>query len=100
MLLMRRLGKSRSTLGDRRPSGSDSVPWLTIDAAAINSATNELALLLGPTAQIRLVPFGDLNGALADAITFRAWDQSSGTQGQYVVITATGGSTAFSTAVK
>ncbi len=32
---MRRLGKSRSTLGDRRPSGSDSVPWLTIDAAAI-----------------------------------------------------------------
>jgi uncharacterized delta-60 repeat protein len=72
--------------------------WLTIDAPQINSQTNELALLLGPSAQLRLVPFGDLNGSLADAITFRAWDQSSGTSGQYVVIAATGGSTAFSAA--
>jgi len=72
--------------------------WLTIDAPQINSQTNELALLLGPSAQLRLVPFGDLNGSLADAITFRAWDQSSGTSGQYAVIAATGGSTAFSAA--
>ncbi|MGL6111744.1 MAG: DUF4347 domain-containing protein, partial [Rubrivivax sp.] len=72
--------------------------WLTIDAAGINSSTNELALLLGPTAKIRLLPFGDLNGTLSDAITFRAWDMSSGSEGQYVTISATGGASAFSAA--
>ncbi|MFO0014417.1 MAG: DUF4347 domain-containing protein, partial [Planctomycetota bacterium] len=72
--------------------------WLTINAELLNSSTNELALLLGPTAQLRLIPFGDLTGTANDAITFRAWDQTSGSQGQYTVITATGGTTAFSSA--
>jgi uncharacterized delta-60 repeat protein len=70
--------------------------WLTIEANQINSTTNELALLLGPNDKIRLLPFGDLNGTVNDAITFRAWDQSTGVAGQYSIITATGGGTAFS----
>jgi len=68
--------------------------WLTIDAALLNSTTNTLALLLGPNDSIRLLPFGDLNGSVAQAITFRAWDISSGSAGQYVVTTP--GSGAFS----
>ncbi|MFO0455309.1 MAG: Ig-like domain-containing protein, partial [Planctomycetota bacterium] len=72
--------------------------WLTINAELINNQTNELALLLGPTAQLRLLPFGDLNGSLSNAITFRAWDQAIGSEGQYTVITSTGGSSPFSTA--
>ncbi|MFN9367078.1 MAG: delta-60 repeat domain-containing protein, partial [Planctomycetota bacterium] len=64
----------------------------------INTSTNELALLLGPTAQVRLIPFGDLTGTANDAITFRAWDQTSGSEGQYTVISATGGTSAFSAA--
>jgi uncharacterized delta-60 repeat protein len=87
-----------TSLGTWQYSLNGGTSWLTIDAAQINSTTNELALLLGPTAQLRLVPFGDLNGSLSDAITFRAWDMSSGSEGQYVAITSTGGSTAFSTA--
>ena len=70
--------------------------WLTIRADLINSTTNTLALLLGPNDSISLLSYGDLNGTLADAITFRAWDMTSGTAGQYVVTTP--GVGAFSTA--
>jgi hypothetical protein len=80
-------------------STDNGVNWLTIDAAKINSATNELALLLGPTASIRMLPFGELNGTLSTAITFRAWDMSSGATGDYTVITNPGISgSAFSSA--
>ncbi|MFN7736809.1 MAG: beta strand repeat-containing protein, partial [Pirellula sp.] len=72
--------------------------WLTIDANLINSSTNELALLLGPTAQLRLIPFGDVSGSVSDGITFRAWDQTSGSEGQYAVISSTGSTIAFSAA--
>ena len=55
--------------------------WLTITADLINSSTNTLALLLGPTDRIRLLPFGELSGTMADALTFRAWDMRSGSAG-------------------
>jgi uncharacterized delta-60 repeat protein len=89
-----------TSLGTWQYSLDGGFNWLTIRADLINSSANELALLLGSNDQIRLLPFGDLNGALSDAITFRAWDQSSGTAGQYVVIPpgGTGGSSAFSSA--
>ncbi len=70
--------------------------WLTIRADLINSTTNTLGLLLGPTHLIRLLPYGDLNGTLSDAINFRAWDMTSGSAGQYVVTTP--GTGAFSSA--
>jgi hypothetical protein len=68
--------------------------WLTIDANLINSETNELALLLGPTAMLRLLPFGDLNGSISDGITLRAWDQTAGSEGEYQWISASGGASA------
>jgi uncharacterized delta-60 repeat protein len=87
-----------ASLGAWQYSIDGGAHWLTIEADEINSTTNELALLLGPTAMVRLLPFGDLKGSLASGLTFRAWDQSSGSEGQYAVIGATGGTTAFSTA--
>jgi len=87
-----------TTLGTWQWS-ADGTNWRTIDAALINNTTNELALLLGPTASLRLLPFGDLNGSLPAALTFRAWDQSTGAQGDYVAITSPGtGTSAFSAA--
>ena len=68
--------------------------WLAIDAAALNSTTNSLALLLDPGAMLRLLPFGELSGSLDNGLTFRAWDVSAGSAGQYVVTTP--GSGAFS----
>jgi uncharacterized delta-60 repeat protein len=87
-----------TSLGAWQYSLDSGAHWLTIQADQINSTTNELVLLLGPTAMIRLLPFGDLHGTLSDAVTFRAWDESSGSEGQYVVVNATGGETAFSAA--
>ncbi|MFN6130640.1 MAG: beta strand repeat-containing protein, partial [Planctomycetota bacterium] len=87
-----------TSLGTWQYSVNGGTSWLTIDANLINNTTNELALLLGPTAQLRLIPFGDVNGSVNDAITFRAWDQTSGSEGQYTVISSTGGSTPFSSA--
>ncbi|HVZ43898.1 MAG TPA: Ig-like domain-containing protein [Ramlibacter sp.] len=71
------------------------ISWRTIDAGLLDSTTNELALLLGPDAMVRLLPFADLNGDLSAAISFRAWDGTSGSEGDYTVITANGGTTAF-----
>jgi uncharacterized delta-60 repeat protein/uncharacterized repeat protein (TIGR02059 family) len=57
------------------------------------------ALLLGADDAIRFVPHGNYNGTLAAAITFHAWDQSSGTAGTYLTISGnTGGSGSLSTA--
>lgn len=68
--------------------------WLAVRADLLNSAANRLALLLGPDAQIRLLPFGDLNGSLGDALAFRAWDSSvtPSASGTYVVATPGAGS--------
>jgi uncharacterized delta-60 repeat protein len=62
-------------------------PWLNVNSALVNGETDELALLLGPTDSIRLLPFGDLHGTLSSAITFRAWDMSEGAPGDYRLVT-------------
>uniref|UniRef100_UPI003750E755 beta strand repeat-containing protein n=1 Tax=Undibacterium sp. TaxID=1914977 RepID=UPI003750E755 len=72
--------------------------WFNINVDLLNSSTTEMALLLGPSNTIRLLPFGDLNGTLNDAITFRAWDQSTGAEGTYVDVSSNGGTSAFSSA--
>ena len=63
------------------------------------AVSNTSALLLAPDASIRFVPNHDWNGTAA--ITFRAWDQTSGTNGQSGVnVSINGGLTAFSTATE
>jgi hypothetical protein len=58
------------------------------------------AVLLAADANTRLYfqPKLDFNGTIAAAITFRAWDQTSGTNGGLANTSTTGGTTAFSTA--
>ena len=71
--------------------------WATVNGGGAVSATN--ALLLKADANTRLylqLTDGSFAGNLPTAITFRAWDQTSGTAGSKVNATTNGGSTAFS----
>ena len=56
------------------------------------------ALLLRDSDVLRFRPDTDWNGTLSSALTFRAWDQTSGSAGQYVDASVGGGTTAFSAA--
>ena len=58
------------------------------------------ARLLAADANTRLYfqPNANYHGTLATAITFRAWDQTSGSNGTLADTTSNGGATAFSTA--
>ena len=49
---------------------------------------------------IRLVPNSNFNGPIATAITFRAWDQATGSNGGTADRDANRGTTAFSTATE
>jgi uncharacterized delta-60 repeat protein len=75
-----------TSLGTWQFSLDNGATWKNIDARLINSQVNELALHLGPTNRIRLVPFGDLNGSLTDAITFRAWNLTGPNAGEYSIL--------------
>jgi len=66
----------------------------------VGAVSESDALLLAADANTRLVfqPNTNYNGTISDAITFRAWDQTSGTAGEKVDVTSNGGTTAFSSA--
>ncbi|WP_228768010.1 S-layer family protein [Limnohabitans sp. DM1] len=65
---------------------------------AVTGASNTNALLLGSDTDNRLYfkPASGYFGTLNDAVTIRAWDQTSGTEGSYVSTATNGGATAFS----
>jgi Ca2+-binding RTX toxin-like protein len=67
---------------------------------AVGAVSDASALLLGTDANTRIFyqPAQDANGTIANVITFRAWDQSTGTAGTLANTTVNGGSTAFSSA--
>src|SRR5205814_970799 len=69
--------------------------WNALGAVAGNNAR-----LLAADASTRLYfqPNVDYNGTLANAITFRGWDQSSGANGGLADTSGSGGTTAFSSA--
>ena len=66
--------------------------------AAVGEVLNSSALLLKDTSSLRFIPDASFQNAQSANITFRAWDQTSGTQGTKVDTTTNGGTTAFSTA--
>jgi uncharacterized delta-60 repeat protein len=82
-------------LGQWQYSLDDGVTWLDIDATKASWLTGGPLLPLGPDAKIRLVP-GDNFGTCVNALSFCAWDESSGTQGQPTSTSWIGGDTAFS----
>src|SRR5262249_26153021 len=64
--------------------------------SAVGAVSDTSALLLRSTDRLRFVPDG-INGTTA-SVTFRAWDQSSGSAGAMVDVSINGGTTAFSIA--
>jgi VCBS repeat-containing protein len=71
----------------------DGTTWTAVGAV---SATN--ALLLAANARLYFKPNLNYNGTIANAITFRAWDRITGTNGGSADTTVNGNATAFSTA--
>ncbi|XZE33950.1 cadherin domain-containing protein [Pirellulaceae bacterium SH501] len=67
--------------------------WTTV-----GTVSNSSALLLRSTDLVRFVPNGQ--NATAGEITFRAWDQSTGTFGTKVDTSTNGGASAFSSATE
>ncbi len=61
--------------------------WVDISASAI-------LLAQGPAQKIRFVPDADFNGSAT--FTFRAWDETSGSSGDSVDTSTTGGATPYS----
>ena len=76
-------------------STDNGASWNALGAVASNNAR-----LLAADANTRLYfqPNADYHGTLASAITFRAWDQTNGSNGMLADTNSNGGTTAFSTA--
>ncbi len=81
---------------------TDELSWWSFEFRGVSTsgASDANAVLLDSTAKIRFVPYADYNGS-AGNITFRAWDQTTGTNGQFNVnVSSYGGTTAFSAATE
>lgn len=67
-----------------------------------DTPTTSAARLLASNSQtrVRFVPRTGYTGTMSDGLTFRAWDQSVGSNGSTAKIATTGGSTPFSIALE
>ena len=78
--------------------------WYSTDGgsswSALGTVSDTSARLLAADAGTRIYfrPNANYNGTLASAITFRAWDRTSGSNGALTNASVNGGATAFSTA--
>jgi len=72
-------------------------PPLAADWQPVGAVLDTAALLLPDSAWLRFVPAANYAGPSGN-LTFRAWDRTSGDNGQRVDASLNGGSTAFSTA--
>jgi VCBS repeat-containing protein len=84
---------SNSANGSWWYSTSNGASW-----SALGTVSDASARLLAADAGTRLYfqPNTDFNGTNANAITFRAWDMTSGSAGSVANVSANGGATAFS----
>ena len=76
-------------------STNNGADWNALGAVANNNAC---LMTVDATTRLYFQPNTDYNGTLANAITFRAWDQTSGSNGMLTDTSTNGGTTAFSTA--
>lgn len=67
--------------------------------SAMGAVSTFSARLLAADARVRFVPAAGYSGTVAQALSFRAWDQTSGVNGGTANVSANGGETAFSAAV-
>ena len=88
-----------STHGGWQYSIDDGATWQALGAV---SEANARLLAADTSTRIRLIPDGIFDGAIDDAIRFRAWDQSQGANGATfnVAINGSGGNTAFSSEIE
>lgn len=79
-------------------STDNGVRWLSLDSRQL---VNSNALLLAADTNTRLYfrPFSNYSGVISNAITFRAWDRSTGSNGSFANTGSNGGFTAFSRTV-
>ena len=73
----------------------DGSTWLGLGAVSETAAR-----LVPADGRLRFVPSANFAGLIDPAVTFRAWDQTSGLAGETADVSANGGDTAFSTAVE
>ena len=78
-------------------STNDGGTWSALGAV---SGTNSRLLAADAQTRLRFVPNLNFNGTIASAITFRAWDRTSGSNGETGDTSTNGGTTAFSTATE
>ena len=76
---------------------NDGGAWSALGAV---SGTNSRLLFADTQTRLRFVPGLNFNGSIANAITFRAWDRTSGANGGTADSSTNGGTTAFSTATE
>jgi hypothetical protein len=67
---------------------------------ALGAVSNGSARLLTADARVRFVPNFLYSGTVTNALTFRAWDQTSGVNGGLADTTVNGGASAFSIATE
>lgn len=84
-----------NTSGSWQFSTDNGTNWTAFGSSEI---TNVRLLASAANTRIRLVPSANFNGTIDAGITFRAWDQTSGTNGGTADVTTSGGNTAFSSA--
>jgi hypothetical protein len=75
-------------------SPDDGGSWAALDLV---SNTNARLLAADGTTRIYFQPKANFNGSINNALTFRAWDQTSGTNGGFANTTIRWRTTAFST---
>ena len=83
--------------GSWQYSTNDGSSWNALGSV---SATNARLLAADTQTRVRLVPNLNFNGSIGSAITFRAWDRTSGSNGGTADPSTNGGTTAFSTATE
>ena len=71
--------------------------WLALGSLSL---TNARLLAADPNTRIRFIPVLNFNGTINPALTFHAWDRTTGTNGDTADPSTNGGTTAFSTATE
>ena len=86
-----------NTNGQWQFSTDNGTNWSAFGAP---SGTSARLLASDSSTRVRFVPNADFNGLVATGLTFRAWDQTSDSNGATADVSTNGGTTAFSTATE
>ncbi len=85
---------SNNTNGQWQYSIDNSLNWTNFSTSL--SSSSALLLAADNSTKVRFVPKENFTGAIANGITFRAWDKTTGSNGGTADTSSNGGTTAFS----